>query len=230
MMLDVKEVARLLTVPEKMVYRWISQNEIPTYKIGQSYRFNRVELLEWATARKMKVSSEIFAEPGESDDTMPTLSEALAEGGIHTGISGADKRGVLEAIVATLPLPSDIDPEFLVAALLARENLGSTAIGDGIAIPHVRNPIIFHVDKPLVALCFLEKPIDFDALDGKPVDTMFVLITHTVRSHLYLLSRLAYALHQPEVRSLLVPSSRSEDIFDALSRFDRGTQQKSSRN
>jgi nitrogen PTS system EIIA component len=227
MMLDVKEVAKLLTVSEKTVYRWIGKNEIPAYKIGDSYRFNRVELLEWATAHKIKVSYQIFDETLEIGASMPSLTEAINSGGIHYRIPGTDRESVLKAIVDIIHLPDDIDRDFLLGALLARENLGTTAIGEGIAIPHVRNPIIFHVNKPLLALCFLEQPIDFNALDGKPVDTVFTIVTHTVRSHLHLLSRLGYALHQDDVRAIINGSSSRQQILDALGRFEEALVSKS---
>jgi nitrogen PTS system EIIA component len=220
MMLDVKEVAKLLTVSEKTVYRWIGKNEIPAYKIGDSYRFNRVELLEWATANKIKVSYQIFDETLEIGDSMPSLVEAINAGGIHYRIPGTDRESVLRAIVDIIHLPDDIDKDFLFGALLARENLGTTAVGDGIAIPHVRNPIIFHVNRPVLALCFLEQPIDFDSLDGKPVDTVFTIVTHTVRSHLHILSRLGFALHQSNVRVTINASSSRQQILDALSHFE----------
>jgi nitrogen PTS system EIIA component len=227
MMLDVKEVAKLLTVSEKTVYRWIGKNEIPAYKIGDSYRFNRVELLEWATAHKIKVSYQIFDETLEIGASMPSLTEAINAGGIHYRIPGTDRESVLKAIVDIIHLPDDIDRDFLLGALLARENLGTTAIGEGIAIPHVRNPIIFHVNRPLLALCFLEQPIDFNALDGKPVDTVFTIVTHTVRSHLHLLSRLGYALHQDDVRAVINGSSSRQQILDALGCFEEALTSKS---
>jgi PTS system nitrogen regulatory IIA component len=219
-MLDVKEVARLLSVSEKTVYRWITKNEIPAYKIGQTYRFNRVELLEWATAQRIKVSFDIFAEAVDSDEPLPAITESLNEGGIHYRIEGNDRESVLRAIVSIMHLPDDVDKDFLLGALLARENLGTTAIGNGIAIPHVRNPIIFHVNKPIVALCFLEEPIDFGALDGKPVNTVFAIVTHTVRSHLHVLSRLSFALHQPEVRRCIAPGSSRQEIMDVLAALE----------
>jgi PTS system nitrogen regulatory IIA component len=220
MMIDLKEVAKLLAVSEKTIYRWIAKKEIPAYKIGEGYRFNRVELLEWATAKKIKVSYEIFDEPFETNDVTPSLTEAINTGGIHYRIPGADKESVLKSIVNIMHLPDDVDKEFLIGALMARENLGTTAIGDGIAIPHVRNPIIFHVNKPILALCFLEQAIDFDALDGKAVDTVFTIITHTIRSHLHILSRLGYALHNPDIRRLIKGTSSREEILGALAGFE----------
>jgi len=220
MMIGLKEVAQMLAVSEKTIYRWIAKKEIPAYKIGEGYRFNRVELLEWATARKIKVSYTIFDEPFETDDELPSLTEALNAGGIHYRIPGSDKESVLRSIVNIMHIPDDVDKEFLIGALLARENLGTTAIGDGMAIPHVRNPIIFHVKKPVLALCFLEQAIDFKALDGKAVDTVFTIITHTVRSHLHVLSRLSYALHQPAVRSVLNGASNRQAILASLANFE----------
>jgi nitrogen PTS system EIIA component len=218
MMIDIKEVSKFLAVSEKTIYRWIAKNEIPVYKIGGAYRFNRVELLEWATSKKMPVSPQIFDET--LSDAMPSLSQAIQAGGIHYHIGGSDKESVIRAIVGAISLPDDADKEILAGALIARENLGTTAIGDGIAIPHVRNPIIFYVAKPLVALCFLDKAIDFGALDGKPVDTMLTIITSSVRSHLHILSRLSFALNKPEVRRVITSDCGPQDIIQALSRFE----------
>ena len=220
MMLDVNEVSRLLSVSEKTVYRWLSRKEIPAYRIGHSYRFNRVELLEWATAKKIKVSHEIFDGTADDGGETPSLLESLRTGGIHYRLPGSDKEAILRLIVESMPLPPDIDKGFLADALLARENLGSTAVGDRIAIPHVRNPIIFHVGSPVLSLCFLETPIDFNAPDGQPVDTVFTLMTPSVRSHLHLLSRLSYSLHLPALRTVLNAGSPEETIFAAVAAIE----------
>src|ERR1035438_4473267 len=194
MKLTVRDAACILNVSEKSIYRWIKQGVIPAYQINDQYRFNRAELLEWATSRKISVSPEIFAEPESGDPSPPSLLDALRSGGIHYRIGGQDKGSVLHSVVDTMKLPEEVDREFLYQVLLARETLGSTGIGDGIAIPHVRNPVVLHVSKPTVTLCFLEHPIDFGAIDGKPVTTLFTLISPTVRAHLHLLSRLGFVL------------------------------------
>jgi nitrogen PTS system EIIA component len=222
MMLDLKEVSKILSISEKTIYRWIAKKEIPVYKIGGVYRFNRVDLLEWATSKKMPVSPSIFDET--LADAMPSLTEAIAAGGIHYRVAGNDKESVIRAIVNIMPLPEGTDKEFLVGALMARENLGTTAIGDGIAIPHVRNPIIFHVKNPVLALCFLDRAIDFGALDNKPVDTVLTIITNSVRSHLHILSRLSFALHKPEVRRVMKSSSKPDDIVRALTKLESAFQ------
>jgi len=103
--------------------------------------------------------------------------------------------------------------------------MASTAIGNGIAIPHVRNPIVLHITEPIVSLCFLEKPVDFNSLDGKPVTCLFTLISPTVKAHLYLLSRLAFALQDDSFRKTIEKQSGREEIFSQIARIESSLQQ-----
>lgn len=214
MQLSVKDAARLLNVSEKSIYRWIKQEVIPAYRINDQFRFNRAELLEWATSRRIQISPEIFLEDGAS--TLPSLSDALKVGGVVYRVGGTDKPTVLRSVVDVLNLPEEVDREFLYQVFLARETLGSTGIGGGIAIPHVRNPIVLHVSKPTVTLCYLEHPIDFRAIDGQPVDTLFTLISPTVRAHLHLLSRLGFVLQDPEIRALVKRQPTRGELMESL--------------
>lgn len=213
MQLSVREAAKILDVSEKTIYRWINQGTLPAYRINEQYRFNRAELLEWATSHKINVSAEILHEPESQTAPLPSLVEALEAGGIFYRVSGTEKESALRAVVEMLRLPDEVDRDFLFRVLLARESLGSTAVGDGIAIPHVRNPIVLHVPRPAITLCFLEKPINFGALDGKPVQILFTLISPTVRAHLHLLSRLAYALRQPAFKKTVLGQGSREEIL-----------------
>lgn len=211
--ITVKEAARLLNVSEKSIYRWIKQGNLPAYRINEQYRFNRTELLEWATAGKINVSTEIFREPGDTTDQMPTIEEALQTGGIYYRIEGRDKESVLRSVVEHMRLPDEVDREFLLQVLLAREELGSTSIGDGIAIPHVRNPVVLHVPRPSMTLCFLETPIEFGAIDGKPVQALFTLVSPTIRGHLHMLSRLSFALRQDVFIEMIRRQGTREEIL-----------------
>jgi len=225
MKLLVKDAARLLSVSEKTIYRWIKQGSIPAYRLNEQYRFNRAELLEWATSRRIAISPEIFREE-ESESLSPAdFTEALRAGGIHYRIGGSDKPSVLHHVVETMRLPAEVDRAFLYEVLLAREALGSTAIGDGIAIPHVRNPVILHLERPLITLCFLERPVDFGALDGQPVGTLFTLISPTVRAHLHLLSRLSFALRNRGFKDAVLGQASREEILAASEEVERSRSQ-----
>jgi nitrogen PTS system EIIA component len=225
MMLDVKDVAKFLSLPEKTIYKWIKRNELPVIKIGERYRFNRVEILEWATAKKLAISPDLFIDRTSDETPSISLSEAIAEGGIHYNIAGIDRESVLRSIVEIIPLPPGTNKKLLADALIAREHLGTTAIGDGIAIPHVRNPVVINIDKPVMALCFLQQGINFDALDRKPVDTVFTIFTPNVRAHLSLLSRLSFALHRSDVRSRIDSGSDTGAILAAIAAFEATLEQ-----
>ncbi|GAB4304016.1 MAG: PTS sugar transporter subunit IIA [Desulfuromonadia bacterium] len=216
MLLEVSEAAQALNVDEKSVIRWIRNDSLPAELIQGDYRINPVDLLEWATERGIKVNPALYKMQDVDSRPLPLLVDALAEGGIRCGFPGEDKETVLRNVVTALDLPPEIDPEFILQILLAREAMGTTAVGDGIAIPHVRNPILVQLPTPKVSLSFLAKPVDFGALDGKPVRVLFTIITPTIRMHLHLLSRLAYCLRDDRLRSLLSGSCDPDLILTTI--------------
>lgn len=220
MQLSVRDAAGLLNVSDKTVYRWISQGRLPAYKINDQIRFNKTELLEWAMSRKINVSVDIFDDGEGPDEPMTGLHDALRAGGIFYRVGGRDVASTLAAVVDLMPLPEGADREFLYQVLKARESLASTGIGNGISIPHTRNPIVMHVSRPMVMLCFLEQPVDFNAIDGLPVHTLFVLVSPVLRNHLHLISRIAYALKQPAFMSVIQNQGTREAIFEAAARID----------
>jgi len=183
--------------------------------------------LEWATSNRVPISPRILEEP--EGGVVPSLSEALQTGGIHYRVEGQDKAAVLNSVVKILALPQEVDREFLYQVLLARESLGSTAIGGGIAIPHVRNPIALHVPRPLVALCFLEHAIDFQAIDGRPVHTLFTIVSPTIKAHLNLLSKLSFGLRASEFADAVARVDSRANILRAASLLDAYLAEKAER-
>jgi len=221
MNLSVKDAARLLSVSEKTIYRWIKQEVVPAYRVHEQYRFNRAELIEWATARRISVDPEAFRDPDADARPLPTLGDALEVGGIFYRLAGTGREEVLADVVAHLRLPEEVDRSYLLKVLIARERLASTGVGGGIAIPHPRNPVLLHVTRPTVTLAFLEKPVDFQALDGRPVKILFTVITATVRCHLHLLAKLGFVLRDPDFRRVLEAEAGREEIFAALRRCEK---------
>lgn len=220
MQLTVREAARYLGVAEQKLLRWAERGELPSQRVDGQFRFNRVELLEWAAERRLPVSPEILEEPGAGPPRV-LLSAAVRAGGVHPRLPGTDREGVLRAVVERLPLPPGADRALLLDTLMARERLGSTALGGGIAVPHPRDPIVLRVPAPELAVCYLETPIAFDAPDGRPVDTLFVLVTPSVRDHLRLLAALATALRDPVVRDRIAARAGPEVLLAHLERLER---------
>ncbi len=223
MQLTIRDVSQLLNVSERSIYRWIKSGTIPFYRISDQYRFNRSELIDWASRNKINVSPEIFIEP-QSAVAMPGLVDALNAGGVFYRVSARDKNSALKAVVDLLRIPDERERSTLLNVLLARESLASTGIGEGIAIPHARNPIILDVPTPMICLCFLEQPIEFDALDEKPVHCLFTIICSTTRTHLHLISRLAFALRDPEFARAIAAHGSREEILAQARRVDETMQ------
>lgn len=227
MQFGVREAARLLNVSERAVYRWIHQGKLPASKVNDQYRFNRAELLEWATSQRINISPEAFQDSENGGPPLANLAEALRSGGVFYRVAGSDKVTALQAVVAQMPLPEEVDRQFLLQVLLARESVGSTGLGNGIAVPHVRNPIVMHIPRPMITLSFLERPIDFGAVDGLPVHTLFTIVSPTIKAHLHLLSRLAFALRHADFTAVIGRKGAAEKIFAAAAAVDRSVSQRS---
>ena len=105
MKLTVRQAARLLSVSESELYRWVESGEIPCVFVKNQPLFGRAELLEWATARRLPVSLELF-ENGDEGGTHLRVADALERGGVHHNVPGRDRADVLRAIVERLPLAS----------------------------------------------------------------------------------------------------------------------------
>src|SRR6266536_3485428 len=203
MQLTVREAASYLRVDEATVRRWIARRALPVHRADERLYLNAIEVWEWATENGVPVSRALLEQAQRRPEQVPPLSALLSSGGIHRDVGGEDKASVLHEIVQRLPLPADVDREFLVTTLEAREAMGSTGIGDGIAIPHVRNPILLHVAAPFVSLFLLDRAVDFEAIDGKPVHALFVVVAPSVPGHLQVLAHLGHSLRDPTLRRLL---------------------------
>lgn len=222
MQLTIRDLTNLLNVDESTVSRWIRQRGLPARQIGGQYRINRAELLAWSTSNNVNVSLELFDDLEAEPEATVTLTESVQAGGIHYKVPGQSQRDVLRALVNILPLPDGADRELILSLFLAREASAATAIGNGIAIPHVRNPIIQHVDRPMITIAFLAQPIEFGALDGKPVNVLFTIVCPSPRYHLRLLTRLSNALQDPRFRECITRQAPREEILREIRRIESG--------
>ena len=233
MQLTVRDVAAIFSVPESRVYRWIAEDFMPVLQLDGQHFFDRAELLEWATVRRLKFSPGIlrFEGPWRPVETTtpptpakvsesPALVDALELGGVLHNIQGSTRAEVLTRMVETMALPEGTDRDMLLQLFVAREKRGSTAVGDGIAIPHPQHPVILPVPRPALTVCFLEKPVDFQAADGQPIHTLFTLICPTIRGHLRMLARVAIALRDDGFRAVINRRGSLEEILEQALRVE----------
>jgi len=215
--LTVRDAAQFLSVTEDTVYRWVRDGEIPFVQLSEQYRFNRGDLLEWATARGIPVSMDAFQE-GSQDAV--TLAAALNAGGVHQLETKGDREATLRKLVELLGITDPADRELMVGLMAAKDALGATALGKGIAIPHVRAPIVVQGNSAVMVLCYLDQPLDVRAADGVPAHTLFSLATPTPKAHLRLLSRLSAALHDAAFREAVARRAPLAEIIEQARRVE----------
>jgi mannitol/fructose-specific phosphotransferase system IIA component (Ntr-type) len=140
-----------------------------------------------------------------------SLSEFLSPATVQLNLKSADREAVLEELVDCIPEIRDRpeDRQTLLRALHEREQLHSTGIGDGIALPHARNALIGLVDRPVIVFGRSAEGIPFGAIDGAPARLFFLLVAPTVTQHLAVLARISRILRDPKVRQELLKSESS---------------------
>lgn len=126
------------------------------------------------------------------------LADLLAPDAVFPSLRASSKKQALQELAQQAAVMVDRDPREIFETLLQRERLGSTGVGSGIAIPHGK---LATLDKLVGIFARLEKPIDFEALDGQPVDIIFLLLAPEAAGadHLKALARVARMLRDPDV-------------------------------
>lgn len=223
--LSVKDAAELLRVSEKTIYRWIRQGVIPAFRFQGQYRFDRAELQAWARYKRI---GSVAAPPAAAEGEEPIdLAQAIRRGGIHYKIEGDTPAAVFRSIVEIFPVDSPRDPDFretLVQTLIERENLASTGIGHGLAIPHPRHPRDWGLGQPVVGVFFLERPVDFKSFDGEPVRVLFIILCATVKGHLRMLAQVSHLLHEPTTRDFLDTVPTRTELLARIDALIGGTE------
>ena len=219
MQLTTRDAARLLGVSDSTLHRWLKSGELPATRVNDSYRLNRIDLLEFAAARNLPISADLLAELETEAHALPSLADAVRAGGVHRGISGTDKSSMLRDVVERLPLPRPPDRDLLHRVLLAREALGSTGSATGSPSPTPGTPS-FCASPAGNDAAATSTTVEFGAIDGKPVHTLVTIVTPSTRVHLHLLALVAAALHDVSVRSKLEARAGAEELLPEVARVE----------
>jgi len=216
MQLTFRDVENAFEIEEKTLYQWLNSRGMPAVKANDQYYFNSVEILEWALKNRIRLTTGALKLCEKARQGQDVITPALLRGGVYFGIKGDIREEILGKVIDLLPLPDHIQRMPLKEMLMSREQAGTTGVGNGIAIPHVKHPVVLAGMEPIVGLFFLEKSVDFASLDGEGVHTLFVILSSSFKGHLSLLSRLAFCLQDEGVKSALNQRANSEEILAAF--------------
>lgn len=221
-LMTLAEVAEFLQLSEKTVLKMVKNSEIPCAKMANQWRFSRMMLEDWITSKMEVIPQNDLSRLIEAEYDFVPLSRLIKEENIILEMNAADKNGAL-AELAENAFRSNLvsnKSEFL-KKLKEREQIVSTAIGKGIAIPHIRKPSDRIINEPRIVIGLSSAGIDFSSLDGMPTHVFFLLITDSETVHLRVLAKLTDVLrHESNIDELRKCKTR-EDFLNFFIKMEQ---------
>jgi PTS system nitrogen regulatory IIA component len=213
MQLTFRDVEKAFEIEEKTLYQWLNARGMPAVKANDQYYFNSVEILEWALKNKVRLTTGALKLCERTRQGQDVITPALLRGGVYFGLNASRREEVLGMVIDLLPIPEHVQRPSLKEMLVSREQIGTTAIGNGIAIPHAKHPVVLAGMEPIVGLFFLDHAVDFSSPDGEGVHTLFVILSSSFKGHLSLLSRLAFCLQDEGVKAAVNRRAHREEVL-----------------
>lgn len=220
-LMTLAEVAAYLKVAEKTVSRMLQRGEIPAIKIANQWRFSRATLNDWLMSGMRSAATDALNELRPEPRVPRSLSRLIPEGCILTRLRPEPKEALLTRLVAPLVTVGYVaQADAFIRQLLAREALLSTAVGEGIALPHARDPAALPGRNGLV-IGISPAGIDFDAPDGRPVQIIVMVCADSVPHHLEMMVQVALALREELVLRALRDAREPYDVLATLIEHDQ---------
>lgn len=146
------------------------------------------------------------------------LVDLFSSGAIKLDLAASSQDEVLAELVDQIPEIANHphERETLLRALHEREQLHSTGIGDGVALPHARNALVGLVNHPLLVFGRRKEGIPFGCIDGNPARLFFLVVAPTVTEHLGILARLSRVLRDPKLRKSLLAAESPQKVIELV--------------
>ncbi len=228
--LKIKDVADLLNVSPTTIRRWVENREIPSYCINRRHYFSRSEIQNWMISHKMDQTQ--FSMRHQETSSLPlsrspktggskqfSLFRAIHKGDIISHLTGKTKEEVIRSTMKRVAKDLHVDADVMADLLLDRESLMPTALNNGIAIPHTRDSLL-EAHHDVVVIVFLDHPLDYGALDGQPVHTLFFLFACEDKRHLHLLAKIAHLSSQPHALEFFKGHPSKEKVLSFIKEWE----------
>ena len=149
------------------------------------------------------------------------LAALIHRGGVFFDIEGSTPQEIYKTISGMIKIPDELTSEQVYNALCAREQVLSTAVGNGIALPHARASIIKNIEQQQICVVYLKNPIDMQAPDEREVYVMFVLLTQNSQVHLKVLTELAGLFRNLRFRKALEAHASEAELLSLIRELDK---------
>jgi PTS system nitrogen regulatory IIA component len=220
MKLRIGELAQRLELPLRTLDRWIRQGRIPVHREGDHIVFKKTVLERWASTHNLGLSAGSAERSKDTEPDLENLLPVMQRGGVFYDLAADDVDAALEAAAGQISAISESDRASLLAGLKEREQMTSTGIGKGVAIPHPRTPIAGVIDQARILTVFLQRAIDFHAVDDRPVFVLFLMLSPSIKTHLHLLSRLSFCIRDDGFIDFLRGRPEPSALFERIAEFE----------
>jgi nitrogen PTS system EIIA component len=225
-LMTIKQVASYLNVNERTLLKLVQDGAIPGVKVGNQWRFRKAMIDTWLDDQMLGITPR-YVEPTTSNvpRRMLTLASCFEPSHILPELSGKTKTAVIVELAAhAQELGLVRDETWFVGALIKRENVMPSAMGNGLAFLHTLRRHPEQISKPFMVLGRSRPGVDFDALDNKPTHLFFVLGLRYDELHLPWLAKLVQMLMQPGVVPALMDAGDSATLYEHLTDAERKLQ------
>lgn len=223
-LMTARQVAAYLSVNERTVLKLVSDGALPGVKIGNQWRFRKAMLNAWLDDQMLGVVPQHLEleQRNRAPRRMLDLASCFQPNHINPELEATTKIGVIEDLAALANRLGLVrDKNWFVGALIERENIMPSAVGNGVAFLHTMNRHPEQVIRPFMVLGRSRAGVDFDALDGRPTHLFFVLGLKFHELQLPWLAKLAQLFARPEATESLIAAHSPQAIFDSLSQSER---------
>jgi PTS system nitrogen regulatory IIA component len=220
--MTIKEVSQYLKMNERTISKLATQGVLPATKIANQWRFMRSLINQWLEQQMVGLTSEQLQLLESEINAKPLeVTQFLTPDLIIPDSRAETKNELLKEMLDLASAKKRItNPALVFKALIKREALCSTSVGNEIALPHPRQPLNKSYVKPTVVMARSLEGVDFDGFDELPAKLIFLLCLSDDYTHLKVLARLNRMLKDAEFRELLKSAAGSMEIFGLIKKKD----------
>jgi excisionase family DNA binding protein len=220
--LTLKEMAQILKMNERTVLKMAQTGAIPAAKIGSQWRFKRELVDRWLEEAMLGTADRPHGGPVSGRIVLTPVTEMLDARLVKLDLESSIKTEVLDELVQLLAETGHLDSaDDFLRKLVDRERLMTTALGDGVAFPHPREPQGSLFERPKIVVGISAPGVDYDSLDGKPVHVLFLICASDDRAHLRILALLTRVIRSTDVVRQLLKAKSTDDVIELFARWDR---------
>lgn len=225
--LTLKELAKMIGADSRRLERMAQRGKIPCQRVGGEFRFNRAEIIQWLQRHMGTFHDDHLEEVDagmtahrQTHQTQSMITPLIRSEAVTHCLQARSKNGAIRALMSLAESTGMVyDSEVLLEAVLHREELCTTAMEDGVALPHPRRPMPYEIEDTLLVVARAQHGILFGAPDG-PTRLFFFTASQDDTHHLHVLARICRLLRHDNLLENLIHADSSQHMIDLITQCE----------